>query len=108
MILKKIGFVALLSGIVLAPSAVLAKHPYPAERDFGDAVCVFEADGDDTSPDQSKSRDYGTPVSMTEDDSPFPDQSRTRDYGIRVSMTDNDSPFPDQSKSNDYGTQITV
>jgi len=84
--LKKVTYAALVSGLLLAPLGVLAKHPYPAERDFVDGVRISKADSE----------------------SPFPDQSDSNDYGIRVSKADTDSPFPDQSDSNDYGIRKTV
>lgn len=81
--LKKVTYAALVSGLLLAPLGVSAKHPYPAERDFVDGAHISRADSE----------------------SPFPDQSGPTDYGIRISKVDSESPFPDQSDSIDYGTR---
>jgi len=108
MTLKKVTYAMLVSGLLLAPLGVSAKHPYPDERDIGDRSRIFTADIDSPFPDQSTSGDYGIRISKADNESPFPDQSKTYDYGLRISKADDDSAFPDQSTSIDYGVRGTV
>ena len=108
MTLQKVTYALLVSGLLLAPLGVSAKHPYPEERDINDRARISRADTESPFPDQSTSGDYGIRISKANNDSPFPDQSTSNDYGIRVSKADGDSAFPDQSTSNDYGVRGAV
>ena len=97
---RKFIYALLIGGLSLAPLGAFAKHPYPAERKFGDTgVQATNPYGDSAVPDQSDAVDYGIRVSESESDSPFPDQTNSGDYGIRISGGDSDSPFPDQTNS---------
>jgi hypothetical protein len=65
MMLKKMTYAMLVSGLLLASFGASASSPFP---------------------DQSREIDYGIRVAKADSNSPFPDQSREIDYGIRVAV----------------------
>jgi hypothetical protein len=85
--LKKITFAMLMSGLLLAPIGASAEGPYP---------------------DQSDSIDRGIQIAKGNDQSPFPDQSDSIDHGIQIAKGNGQSPFPDQADSIDHGIRVAV
>jgi len=65
MILKKMTYAVLVSGLLLASFGASANSPYPTGSDVVD---------------------YGIRVAMEETRSPFPTESDVVDYGIRVAV----------------------
>lgn len=59
MTVKNVTYTALVSGLLLAPLAVSAEHPYPEGRDLRERVKFSKAGAENPFPDQSKSNDYG-------------------------------------------------
>ena len=82
--LKRIAFVALLTGITFGPLAASADSAFPKDN----------------------SNDYAAPFSVSERDGAFP-RDNSNDYGIRIAATDGDSVYP-RDNSNDYGVIVAA